>query len=617
VADGQTDPVIVRLKDETQEAVLPPGAGCLVLLRSGYLPIVSLTEIDGGEDRVISDLEWKNGPRFFGSAVDSDRLPLPAEVRFREEPAPAGDREKLCHTGLAALGFFETLASSSGQFESQPLPVGRYVVTLEAPDHASVERLLAISGESAEYDLGTVTLTTLAQVEVSLDATDIDEDPPFKLTVEIEQPNEVLQAKRWKPVFETEITRDAPVMLEIQPGLHRLNLRKDGGSLVFATEEEYSAGWQETVLHPEPIFVTGTVTVEGMPSKEASLKFGADEVEVDTLSDESGDYELTLWTPAFYGAVIQTPEGSTTFEPVDLRETDPGDTIEHDFDLGTASISGRVVVSSDKSPIEGCRVVLRQELSESESMWPTKTAADGTFSFTGIKEAETVSLAAIAEGYLPKEMDLAFGGESIRDLWIELDETKAIHGRVVGASGEPIPGVQVVCCATATLGGFSAGDVSEQDGTFELDASPGEVLYANTPGYTLGWAIARDSGETVIRLEPLRAPTRVLLQTEDGDPAQGVRLFYVSDTGVAVPTDLVFQHSIMNGLDTVTDAEGVIRVGSLPSGVYQVVIGRQSGLSTLGMLPIPSSGDVTLQIPAQKRATEDQKLASLAGPADQ
>jgi hypothetical protein len=617
VADGPADPVTVRLKGETREAVLPPGAGCLVLLRSGYLPIVTLTEIEGGEDRVISDLGWKEGPRFFGSAADSEGLPLPAEIRFREEPAPAGDREKLCHTGLAALGFFETQASSSGQFESQSLPVGRYVVTLEAPDHASVEHLLAISGESTEYDLGTVTLTAIARVEVSVDVTEIDEDPPFELTVEIERPNEILQAKRWKPVFETEITADAPVALESQPGLHRLILRKDGGSLVFVTEEEYSTGWQETVLHPEPIFVTGTVTVEGLPSKEATLKFVSDGIETDTVSDESGDYELSLWTPAHYGALVRTPEGSTTFEPVDLRETKPGETVEHDFDLSMTSISGRVVASADKAPIEGCGVVLRQKLSDGESLWRTKTAADGTFSFAGIKEAETVSLVATTDGYLPKEMDLAFGGESIRDLWIELERTKAIRGRVVGASGEPVPGAEIVCSAMAMFHGYSSRAISEQDGTFELEASPGVVLYASTPGYTLGWAVAPEGGETVIRLEPLRATTRVLIQTEDGDPAQGVSLMYVSDAGVSVPHDLVFQNSIMNGLDTVTDAEGVIRVGSLPSGVYQVVIGLQSGLSTLGTLPIPSSGDVTLRIPAFKRTGEDQTLASLAGRADQ
>ena len=105
------------------------------------------------------------------------------------------------------------------------------------------------------------------------------------------------------------------------------------------------------------------------------------------------------------------------------------------------------------------------------------------------------------------------------------------------------------------------------------------------------------------------------IETEEGDPARGVHLIYVSDTGVALPPRLVFQHSIMNNLGVATDAEGVIHVGSLPPGVYQVFAGRQSGLSTLGTLPIPSSGEVTFRIPASKRLNEDLELASVAGPA--
>ena len=124
-ADGQTDPVIVRLNDEKLTAKLPLGGGCLVLLRSDYLPIITLAEIEDGSDETLSDLEWREGPKFFGAAVDSNDLPLPAVVRFEEKTKPIGDRHDLCREGLAALGFYETQASSSGHFESPPLPMGK------------------------------------------------------------------------------------------------------------------------------------------------------------------------------------------------------------------------------------------------------------------------------------------------------------------------------------------------------------------------------------------------------------------------------------------------------------------------------------------------------------
>ena len=611
--EGETEPFVSWLNDDNSEATVQAGMGCLVLLRSDYLPIVSLTEIKDGRDETLGDLEWKQGPRFFGSAVDSDGLPLPAAIRFKEETKPARDQNDLCREGLAALGFYETLASSSGHFQSSPLPMGKYVVRIEAPDHAMVERLLVISGDPLEYDLGTIKLKTIARVDVSVDTTDIGEDPPFELIVELERPTEIRQRDRWKRIFETEITPSAPVRLETEPGSHRLTLTKDGGNLAFATVEDFVPGWQETVLHPEPIFVEGTVTVEDQPAENAKIEFHGKGIEVKTISDQNGEYELTLWAPAHYAAIVTAPDGSAAFDPIDLKETEPGETVEHDFDLSAAKISGRVVASADQAPIEGCSVLLRHESDEQAkgSARSTTTSADGTFSFSGVWESESVWIAAIAEGYLPKDMDLAFGGESIRNIWIELDKSETIRGRVVGPSGEPVSGVEIVCCAMANVGGFSSRAISGQDGMFKLTALPGELLYANTPGYTLGWAVAGDGEDTVIGLEPLRAPTRVRIETEEGVPARGVHLVYVSDTGVALPPSLVFQHSIMNNLGAATDAEGVIHVGSLPPGVYRVLIGRESGLTTLGTLPIPSSGEVTLRVPDMKRIRDNQQKAEM------
>ena len=339
-------------------------------------------------------------------------------------------------------------------FESSPLPMGKYVVRLEAPDHATVERLLVISGEPLEYDLGTIQLKTIARVDVSVDATDIDEDPPFELIVELERPTEIIMRDRWKRIVKTEITPATQVQLETEPGSHRLTLRKDGGDLAFATLEEFSPGWQETVLRPKPIFVEGTVTVEDLPVEKAKVEFHGEGIEVETLSDQNGEYELTLWASAHYAAIVTAPDGSATFDPIDLKETEPGETVEHDFDLSAAKISGRVVASADQAPIEGCSVLLRHESDEQEkaSARSTTTSADGTFSFSGVWESESVSLGAIAEGYLPKGMDLAFGGESIRNIWIELDKSEIIHGRVVGTSGEPVSGLSAV--RWQLLGGF-------------------------------------------------------------------------------------------------------------------------------------------------------------------
>lgn len=615
-AEGETEPFVSWLNDDNSEAAIQAGKGCLVLLKSDSLPIFEATEVEAGSTRSVTDLEWKEGPSFFGLVVDSGDIPVPAVVRFAETATPKDTTEQLCREALAAADFYEVRASSSGHFESQPVHPGRYALTVEAPDYATVERVLVIDGKQPEKDVGIITIHAVARVDVVVDASDIDANPPFELVVESENPTAVFQADKWENPIEVEVEPDVPVQVVTKPGRHRLTLTKTGSDLKYTTFETYSPGWQESHLHPEPIYLEGKVTTDDHPVENAKVWVATSDFENTTHTDKHGFYEMTLWVRAQFGATATSPSGDSQLLVIDLRETEPGELVEKDFNLSTGKISGRVVAASDQSPLEGCYVGLRMFSTKVSSTDKggvgrgVTTSADGTFLFHGIwDEADSVTLLTHMEGYLPREVDVAFVGEDVRDIWIELDELGSTFGRVVGPTGSPLAGIDVLHFPPGIGAMYTARTVTGHDGSFSANVHPGEVLFAKAAGYAIGWAAARDNEETVIGLQGLSAPTRVRVQTENGAPAAGVHITYASDSGVVLPFFLIHHHTLQNGLSRVTDPEGIIDVASLPPGVYQVLMAGRSGVVNLGTLPIPSSGQVTLQVPEKKRMRDDNQKA--------
>ena len=612
-----SEPFVGRPNDDNFEVTVLAGEGCLVLLRSDSLPILEATEIADGSKRSVSELKWSAGPTFLGSVVDSGDVPVPAVVRFGETAAAKEGTERLCREALAAAGFYEVRAASNGHFESPPVQPGRYALVFEAPDHATVERVLVIDGTQPGHDLGEITMQVVARVDVVLNAADIGADPPFDLVVESENQTTMFQAERWENPIEAEIGPDLTVQVETEPGLHRLTLSKTGTDLKYSKEETFSPGWQEILLHPEPVFLEGTVRTDGLPVENAEVAVATPDVRHTTRTDSDGFYEMTLWVRAQMVGIVTAPNGDSGFQVIDLTETEPGELVEHDFDLDTGKISGRVVARSDQSPLEGCSVALAQDSTDNGTRRSVKTAEDGTFTFNGVWESDSVKLYAFMEGFQMRTLDVEYAGGTLGNIWIELVETGSAHGRVVGPAGNPLAGIDVLLCEPGIGGYCNVNTVTGQDGSFSVDAQPGDVVYATATGYSIGWAVVRDGQETVIGLKGLSAPTRVSLQAGDGAPAAGVNITYASDAGVVLPFNLMYQHTLQNGLNRVTDAEGILDVASLPPGSYQVLMAGESGILNLGMLPIPSSGEVTLRVPDMKRTRDEQQKAEAnSGPVD-
>ncbi len=600
--EGVESVAVDHLDEGEIRVPLNPGVGCLALNRSGMIPILRPVTIEAGIDVSLTDLEWRPGPIVVGSVVDSQALPLPSLITIAQEARAQSKENETCRAALFALGIHEIRSESTGHFRSAPLPPGRYLVTVEAADHASFEKSVVIPEEIAHHDLGEITLEAVARVEIRIDSAEVDVDPPYELAVEVFLPREIKQSESWRRVFEQEVAADTTVEVELTPGTHRLTLKKTDSSFSFTTLEELQPGFQHIRLRPEPIFIEGEVTADGLPVENAEVKAMWENTHITASTDSEGEYSLTVWTPAHFGFFVSAPDGGTQFDALDLREAEPGETHELDFDLSRAEISGVVVAAKDQSPIEGCSVVIEHRSKDSGGTRKTTTAADGSFRFEGVTEAESVNLQAWAKGYLLTKTELNFVGEDLTGIWVELDESNLVHGKVVGPAGEPVANINVGCFAPGMEGDYTAMVETRLDGSFEIDTRAGEVLFAYAPGYSLGWAVALEGEETVLALQRLPPPTRVRIVGEGGDPAPMLGFSYVTQRGVVIPTSLVFRHSYVNGLSRTTDAEGVIEISSVPPGVYEIYGGSGGEMRPLGVLPIPSSGEVTLRLGPEKRA---------------
>lgn len=138
-------------------------------------------------------------------------------------------------------------------------------------------------------------------------------------------------------------------------------------------------------------------------------------------------------------------------------------------------------------------------------------AADGRFE-VAVMRAQAVTMFVSAAGFITRVLELEAGQEPGE---VVLQRALKLHGRVVSARGEPVPGARVSCdvCVETTTGADGAFELSLDDENLHL------VVRASRAGQS-GVAEVIGPGEVLVRLGP---KTRVDGRSYDleGRPAPG------------------------------------------------------------------------------------------------
>jgi len=218
---------------------------------------------------------------------------------------------------------------------------------------------------------------------------------------------------------------------------------------------------------------------------------------------EPGEYSLTISAPGFGPAAMRTEAGSDAVDIVLLPAgTVTGHVVDHaDAPIGSFSVR---ISPTRRAPDMNTRP--RRE--------PFNTT-DGRFSLTDVGEGEYV-----VEVFAPLYSTATFSNvevssDATADLGrIRLDTAGTVKGRVADSNDVPVAGVSIL--VRSMRDARTASDVSNDDGTFEVQGSPTGIveLIANHADY----AQARVSG---LAVTPAKGPTVTAITMNPGGDIEG------------------------------------------------------------------------------------------------
>jgi len=603
------DRPVVRIPLEPGASMLrlPPGEGCLALVRDGRAPVTFRLALAPAGRAEITVPAWPPGVRLSGSVRSEDGEPLAASaslVTVGPEPEPGAPPDP-CRLVLSEGGVTATTADPNGAFALGPIPAGAFLLTVTEPGYADFSEKLVLAGEPHERELDVVTLRAVARLELTLDLSQVDDQSPFVIVVERANLDpHPYQRDDWQEVAKT-VVRDQPELgFTFAPGLHRVVFTKEDTDIHSVTTLMLAPGTNFVVLRPVPITVEGSVSDRKGPIEDARVRVVCHGHPTTVRTSEEGRYELHLWTATGCAVFVATQDKRRFATSLDLTSVDLGDRIEKSIEVPDNTIEGTVVDAATGDPIEKARISLRESVpaEEAEGTLSAKSDEKGHFEFKGVrsKEHARAVVSASADGYLPESQEVEVEEDGPPpDVRLELHKADRITGRVVGAGGEPVAGAMVGCCAVDPSGGLEVTADTDGRGEFTLDAAPGATIFAAAGGYTIGWAQAH-AKDVVVRLAPRGAPVQVRLVDVDREPVPGVALTFSSPEAGLIPSGALANDFATNGQTSRTDADGVLITGSLPSGLYRVWLLSPVAVPVdLGVLPVPASGEVTLHVPGQ------------------
>lgn len=341
------------------------------------------------------------------------------------------------------------------------------------------------------------------------------------------------------------------------------------------------------VLHLSPIRVEGEVRkgeepgdgyrIRIYPIKEQGATYFAEPV-AETVTDDEGHYEATLWDEGLHGFRLADPAGRTAdTERADVQ----GPITRVDFRMAAGDIEG-VVVRPGGDPVAGATVSVRWEMGSSpSSAREVRSGADGIFRLPLERAAGGLQVTARHPGYEPDTVRLTLAEDvGPPTLVLTLRPDQLLHGRVVTAAGGPAAGVLVMSSGGRSSLGSEAPATSDGKGRFDVTRSTGGPtrLYATGPGCPLMTErVPAEAPEPVVlTCAPESGTLQLQFVNPDGEPVSGVSVA-LRRGGDIFPSEVLGGHLYSLGQATASDGSGRLVVPGLSPGTYEIEFG---GVST-------------------------------------
>ena len=438
----------------------------------------------------------------------------------------------------------QALSEPSGAFEIKGVPEGRRQIVATHPDYAVGDALVDVVAGKGPVETRLV-MTQGGRIEGV--ARKRDGTPLAGLEVSVYSSGRT----RGGGARPNPITRsDGGFTAEhVAPGHTYVNLMATAGfgRLISMMSKQVEVREGETTsveLLSREILVNGHVTKSGTPLPGLRLRFmgeggmtmsmggGFDSVAAAPTgpqrhvgtTGEDGTFALIVDTPGRYWVMTESVDGRTNYPSRELQIPD-AETHNVEIAFSGVPVAGVVIDKETDQPVKQAfvRAMPKDKDKAASGGGSTRTGADGRFQFD--VDPGEYTLSAGAEGYGVTNDAVTVGATGLADARVELEKGLEIKGRVVDASGQPVPSV-TISVRSAAAGESApvsdpAGGQTLPDGTFRiagLVAKPYNLCTGTElAGYAVRMGVAPGGADVTMTLRPA-AKVRLLIKGPDGAP---------------------------------------------------------------------------------------------------